>query len=95
MSIRIEIKSPHVTENSGTSKAGKPYTIRKQTAWAHVTDQDGKPMDYPARIEIQLEREQPAYAAGNYGVGPASFFVGDYDRLSLGRLVLLPLKAAQ
>jgi len=95
MSIRIEVKSAVVAENSGVAKAsGKPYTIRKQTAWAHVVDQDGKPYDYPARTDIQLEHDQPAYPVGNYTIAPASFFIGDFDKLAMRRLVLQPLKAA-
>lgn len=95
MSIRIEVKSPVVVENSGTAKAsGKPYTIRKQTAWAHVVDQDGKPYEYPARIELQLDNDQSPFAVGLYTIAPSSFFVGDYDKLAMRRLVLQPLKAA-
>lgn len=94
MSIRIEIKSPAVTENSGVAKnTGKPYTIRKQTAWAHVVDQDGKPYEYPARVELQLENDQAPFQPGNYTIAPASFFVGDYDKLAMRRLVLQPLQA--
>lgn len=94
MSIRIEVKSAAVVENSGVAKAtGKPYTIRKQTAWAHVMDQDGKPYEYPARIELQLENDQAPHPVGNYTIAPASFFVGDYDKLAMRRLVLSPLKA--
>ncbi len=94
MSIRIEVKSGAVVENSGTAKAtGKPYTIRKQTAWAHVVDADGKPYEYPARIEFQLDRDDAPFAPGNYTIAPASFFVGDYDRLAMRRLILQPIQA--
>jgi hypothetical protein len=95
MSIRIEVKSANVHENSGTAKAtGKPYTIRKQTAWAHVVDQDGKQYDFPARIEIQLDSDQTPYAVGNYTIAPSSFFVGEFDKLAMRRLNLVAVRAA-
>src|SRR5512135_1652997 len=96
MSIRIDVKSVNVVENSGTAKAsGKPYTIRKQTAWAHVVDQDGKPYDYPSRIELQLEHDQAPFPVGQYTIAPASFFVGDYDKLAMRRLVLQPVASGK
>ena len=93
MSIRIEVKSPEVLENSGTSnKTGKAYTIRKQKAYAYTMDETGKPNEYPDRIEIQLDRDQPAFPIGNYTIAPTSFFVGDFNALALGRLKLQPLQ---
>lgn len=92
MSIRIEVKNSQVAERSG-EKNGKPWTIRNQTAWAYTFDREGKANDYPLRIEIQLEKDQSAYAPGNYSVAPTSFMVGDYDKLALGRLALIPVTA--
>ena len=93
MSILIEIKSPAITEVSGTSKAGKPYHMRKQSAWAYTYDQQGKPQPYPERIEFNLSDEQLAFAAGRYTIAPQSFFVGDFNSLAIGRLILEPVKA--
>ena len=45
--LKIEIKSPLITEISGTSKAGKPYHMRKQAAWAHTFDAQGNSNPYP------------------------------------------------
>lgn len=94
MTITIEVKSPIVTDISGTSKAGKPYHIRKQAAYAFTYDQTGKVNDYPERIEFSLADGQEPFAPGRYTLHPSSFFVGDFHQLSIGRPVLHPLKAA-
>jgi len=88
--IRIEIKSAKVNVKSGTAKAsGKPYTIKTQEGYAHTVDREGKPRPYPQQIEIALEKEQEPFAPGVYTIGPATLYVGDYNRLMLGRLVLI------
>lgn len=92
--LRVEIKSNLVQEISGTSKAGKPYHMRKQAAWAYTFDQMGALNPFPERIEFSLADGQEPYQVGNYSLSPASFFVGDFHSLSIGRPVLVPLAAA-
>lgn len=94
MTILIEVKSPVVTEVSGTSKAGKPYHMRKQSAWAYTYDQQGKPQPFPERIEFNLNDGQEPFPVGRYMISPQSFFVGDFNSLSIGRLILDPAKVA-
>lgn len=89
--LRIEIKSALVQEISGTSKAGKPYNMRKQAGWAFTYDAMGAPNPFPERIEFNLADKQEPFAVGNYTLSPASFFVGDFHGLSIGRLILEPL----
>lgn len=91
--LKIEIKSPLVTEISGTSKAGKPYFIRKQAAWAHTYDAQGTINPYPERIELSLNDEQDPFPIGIYTLSDKSFFVGDFCTLSVGRLILDPVAA--
>lgn len=93
--LRIEIKSPLVQEISGTSKAGKPYHMRKQAAWAYTYDAMGALNPYPERIEFSLNDNQEPFPIGNYTLSPASFFVGDFHSLSIGRPILEPIVAAQ
>lgn len=93
MSIKIEIKSLKVEEVSGTSKAGKPYRIRKQTGWAHTYDASGSQNPYPEKIEFNLQETQPPFALGVYTIAPESFYVGDFNGLSIGRLILTLLPA--
>jgi hypothetical protein len=92
--IRIEIDSTTVEERKGTSAKGKPYLIREQSAYAHVLDEKGKPGKYPVRTRISLDDGQEPYAAGNYTFDARAVIVGDFDRLTLGRVKLVPLKAA-
>ena len=77
--MKIEIQNAHVDEFSGTSnRTGRPFTIRKQEAWAHLP---GEP--YPRAISIPLGREQSPYAPGTYALDPKSFFVDKFGSLSL------------
>ena len=91
MSLRIEVKHPNYSEISGTSKAGKPYTIRKQPAYAYTYDKAGMPNPYPELIEINLDKDQPAFPIGFYTVDDSCFFVGDFRQLAVGRLILKPI----
>ena len=94
--MRIEIKSDKVQEISGIGKAsGKPFTIRKQSGYAYVVDDNGQPQPYPESIDLNLDREQLAYAPGMYVVLDASFYVGDFKSLSIGKLRLQSLEAAK
>jgi|SRR5665647_1466032 len=91
--LRIEVKSPLVQEISGTSKAGKPYHIRKQAAWAYTYDPMGALNPFPERIEFTLADGQDPHPVGNYTLSPQSFFVGDFHSLSIGRPILEPIAA--
>lgn len=93
--LRIEIKSNLVQDISGTSKAGKPYHIRKQAAWAHTYDAQGALNPYPERMEFSLADGQEPFPVGNYTLSPASFYIGDFNLLSIGRPILEPMVAAQ
>lgn len=67
--------------------------MRTQTAWAHTHSRNGNLNAYPERITINLEDGQAPYPIGNYQIAPSSLYVGDFGRLSLGRLVLSPIQA--
>ncbi|MDD4979594.1 MAG: single-stranded DNA-binding protein [Gallionella sp.] len=90
--IRIEIKSPLINEISGVSKAGKPYNIKKQIGWAYLFDSTGTPEPFPSKIELGLADGQQPFAIGNYTISDKSYFVGDFNSLSIGRLILDPIK---
>jgi hypothetical protein len=83
--MKISIEDQEVNEKTGTSSKGNPYRIREQTAYAHIPGNR-----YPVKITVPLEDNQPAYFEGEYVVDDASFFVGRFDALTLGRLVLVP-----
>jgi len=91
--IRIEILNSTIDERSG-SKNGKNWVIREQAAYAHLLDEHGKPVKYPVACSIPLEREGSAYQPGFYMLDPRSIYVGDYRRLELGRVKLLPERKA-
>ncbi len=89
--MKIEIKSTALEIQSGTSqKSGKPYNIRKQTAYAHVEGEE-----YPVKITLSLFDDQAPHAPGFYRLGDASYMVGRFGDLQLGRLYLLPIVADQ
>jgi hypothetical protein len=87
--IRIEVVSPHVEERSGI-KDGKNWLIREQSAYAFVLDPEGNPAKYPVACSIMLEKNDRPYQPGFYTLDPRSIYVGDFRRLELGRLKLLP-----
>ncbi|KAA5557280.1 DNA-binding protein [Pseudomonas aeruginosa] len=86
MAPRIEIKPSQVTfdTRTGTSSKGNPYTIREQFAYAWLVG------EYPELIKMNLEDGQPPYPAGYYSIDPKSFGVGDFKRLMIFRLSLIP-----
>lgn len=87
--IRIEIVSSHVEEKSG-NKNGKDWKIREQGAWAHLLGEDGNPQKYPVSCSIQLERDALPYQPGFYTLDPRSLYVGDFRRIEVGRVRLVP-----
>lgn len=92
--IKIEIKDATVNTRSGKARAtGRDYTIRSQEGYAHTVSRNGNLNAYPEKISITLEDGQSAYPPGNYQIAPSSLFVGDFGRLTLGSLTLIPLQA--
>jgi hypothetical protein len=90
--IRIEVVSSTVDERSGT-KNGKDWLIREQEAYAHLLDEHGKPRKYPVACSIPLEKDAPPYQPGFYTLDLRSIYVGDFRRLELGRVKLVPAGA--
>lgn len=96
--LRIEIKSASTGEQQISPNASKgqiftAFTKISQTAFVHgLVDQNGAPEPYPVRVSLDLGTKErgfrAAYAPGTYEVAPASYFVGKYDDLQLGRLSL-------
>ena len=80
--MKFVIASGEPEVQSGTSTAGKPYTLRKQTAMLHRGEER-------IRIELTLGRSEQAYAAGTYELDPSSFRVGEFGELELGRVRLV------
>ena len=91
--IRIEVVNTSVDERSG-NKNGKNWVIREQAAYAHLLDDQGKPMKYPVACTLPLEKDAPPYQAGFYTLDARSIYVGDFRRLELGRVRLLPERKA-
>lgn len=86
--MRIEIQSTDLFTKSGNAKTtGKPYSIRKQDAWAHI---EGQP--YPVRISFNLEDNAAPYQIGMYVLDERSFYVDKFGNLSIGRLLLNPIQ---
>jgi hypothetical protein len=90
MSVRIEVTEANI-EHRQTTKNGKTYDFFTQTAYVFLPDSLGKPSKYPQRIEIGHDKDSPAYQPGFYTLDPRSFFVGDFNKLSVGRMKLSPL----
>lgn len=92
--IKIEVESTEVKTKSGQSaKTGKNYSIREQDAWAYLVDPEGKPQKHPVAMKITLEDNQVPYAVGAYHLLDSSIYVGDFGRMSVGRVRLAPIAA--
>lgn len=76
-----------------TSSKGNPY--KTQEAFVHLIGENGEPERFPRRTELLFRASEEGYAPGEYAMAPQSVRVGQYDRLELGRVVLLPLAAVQ
>jgi len=93
--LKIEVKSPEVTQKSGVSaKSGKPYNIREQEAYAHVFGRDGKLQLYPVRISLTLADDAAPYAPGVYQLDPSCIYVDRFGGLAIARPRLIPLASA-
>lgn len=94
--IRVTVAQTTVKELKGISRtSGKPYEMRFQTGYAHTVDEQGNAAPYPEKIEMSLEKDQSAYAPGEYQLHPSSVYVNRNGRLDISaRLTPLPKKPA-
>lgn len=91
MSIQLSIESEQVNVKSGNNARG-PWQIREQEAWAYLVNRDGTAQKYPTRVMVQLEENQPPYAAGAYTIAPSSFYPGQFGSLMF-KVRLVPVRA--
>lgn len=85
--IKIEIKPAQAIADtrSGISKSsGQPFTINEQSAYIFLGQ------DYPQLFKLNLENGQAPYPAGLYTLHPSSIYVGDFQKLRVGKIVLVP-----
>ena len=85
--IKVEIKPSQVTviTRNGTSKSGQAFSINEQKAYIYLGG------DYPQEFKLNLEQGQPPYSAGFYELHESSIFVGDYSKLRIGNIMLVPI----
>ncbi|EJE7953729.1 DNA-binding protein [Salmonella enterica] len=90
--IKIEIKPSQAVADtrSGVSKStGKAYTISEQSAYIFLGG------DYPQMFKINLENGQAPYPAGLYTLHESSIYVGDFQKLRIGKILLLPYQESK
>jgi len=76
--IRITIAQGTCETIPYTSKKdGSLQQLRKQTAYAHVVDQEGAAALYPEKFGFLLNRDQQPFPAGEYTLHPSAFSVRD------------------
>lgn len=88
--IVIEIDSTATRTKSGNNAKG-PWSMTFQQISISGHMQDGFPAKHPRESTIQLEENAQPYAVGKYTIAAESYFFGDFDRFTLGRLKLVPL----
>jgi hypothetical protein len=87
--IKIEIKPSQAqttTRNGISKKDNKPYSIHEQNAYIFLGG------DYPELFKLVLDNEQGAYPAGFYSLHESCFYVGEFNKLKIGKIKLVPLK---
>lgn len=80
--LTVKISKPAVQKQS---KAGSKYFV--QTGVIQLFDREGELEECPRKIEFMCDA---GYQPGEYELSPASFGVGQYDKLEIRRLVLSP-----
>ena len=87
--IKVEIKPSQALADtrSGISKVtGKEYKISEQSAYVFLGG------DYPELFKFTLENGQAAYPAGLYSLHESSLYIGQFNKLTVGKIQLTPLK---
>lgn len=77
-----------------SKKDGSAQQLRIQSAYAFTSDQDGNAPPFPEKFEIVLQREQSAYAVGDYQLHPSALYVDKDGRLACSPR-LTPIRAKQ
>jgi len=93
--LNFEIHSAELREIPYRNKAGEAASLFTQNAYVLLVGRDGKPEPYPTKIELSIDsrRGPPTpYPVGKYTLSAASFFVGEFGKLSLSPR-LVPVKA--
>lgn len=80
--FKIQVKDRAVEQ-----RTVKNFTFRTQTGWTVLNGET-------RRVPLSLTDDQKPYEEGVYAIGDASFYFGDYGKLMLGRLELVPIAAA-
>jgi len=81
---KIIVRSTTVTPREITTKNNTKMVFREQSA---AIIKDGE--DFPHPFRLTLDDQQPPYPAGEYQVDAASYTVGRFDNLEIGRRVVL------
>ena len=80
--LKVEIRDANVNERTIQTQNG-PMLIRSQTGRVQLP---GESETRP--VQVSLQQAEEGYSPGTYMLDPASFFVGQYDRLQVGRVRL-------
>lgn len=81
---KILVRSTTITPREITTKNGTKMVFREQSA---AILKDGE--DFPHPFRLTLDDTQAPYPAGEYLVDAASFKVGTFENLEVGRRVVL------
>lgn len=93
--LRIIVSKSTVRQMEGVSaKTGKAYSLRFQEAHVFTQDADGNTDVFPTKFEISLDKDQPAYAPGEYVLHPSSLYMSRDGKLSVSPR-LAPAKAVK
>ena len=91
--LKIEVVRSYIKDVTGTKgdNAGKTFHIPMVECYVHLPGEK-----YPIKSDYSLNKGQAAPPAGNYLLGPGSFYVDQYGSLQVRRsLELIADKVAK
>jgi len=90
--MKITVKKAVIVDRDQRNRVTKELMhFREQTAYAHVCERDGTPLEYPQKIIINHDEDGQPLAVGDYTVGDASFYIDGYSKLQIGALRCVPV----
>ena len=84
--LTIEVKDGNTQSRTIINKkTGEEVTFHELEAWARLVEEG-----YPERVKLSMHDGNPV-RPGMYTIKPSSFYVGQYNKLQIGRVELSPL----
>lgn len=93
--IKVLIHKPEVRFIDYVSKkTGQPAQLRAMEGYAFTVNSHGESAPFPEKFEFLLEKDQTAFAPGEYTLHPSSVYVDRQGKLAMAVRLAPVAKAA-